>query len=164
MVKLARIRPLLRLILRLNESPHRVALAFATGVFIAFSPTYGLHTVSVVLCAWLFRLNALVLFAGSLINNPWTLVPILAVTVWTGFEILGSPQVETLSWQGLGIESLYEQILPYAIPFVVGGVALGTLGALLTYPAAYLAVTTFRSRRNRARAESGQLPPRLGLS
>ncbi|MFQ5931031.1 MAG: DUF2062 domain-containing protein, partial [Nitrospiraceae bacterium] len=162
--KLARIRPLLRLILRLNESPHRVALAFATGAFIAFSPTYGLHTLSVVFCAWVFRLNVLALLGGSLINNPWTLVPILTLTMWTGFQILGSPQVETLYWQGLGIQTLYEQILSYALPFFIGGVALGMLGALVTYPAAYLVVTTFRSRRNRARAESGQLPPRLGLS
>jgi uncharacterized protein (DUF2062 family) len=37
-------RALLRQVLHLQESPRRTALAFALGVFIAFSPAYGLHT------------------------------------------------------------------------------------------------------------------------
>src|SRR5690349_2078083 len=50
-------RALLRQVLHLQESPQRTALAFAIGVFIAFSPAYGLHTAMVVVCTWLFGLN-----------------------------------------------------------------------------------------------------------
>ena len=65
-------RALLRQVLHLRESPQRTAAAFALGVFIAFSPAYGLHTVMVVLCTWLFGLNFVALMAGAFLNNPWT--------------------------------------------------------------------------------------------
>src|SRR5437763_1004449 len=80
-VSLARIGSQLSQILHLHESPHRTALAFAVGAFIAFSPTYGLHTLSVAFCTWAFRLNCVALLAGSLINNPWTVLPIVGATV-----------------------------------------------------------------------------------
>ena len=56
-------RSLLKQVLHLQESPQRTALAFAIGVFIGFSPAYGLHTVMVLICSWALRLNFLALMA-----------------------------------------------------------------------------------------------------
>ncbi len=137
-------RSLLRQVLHLRESPQRTALAFALGVFIAFSPTYGLHTVMVVLCTWLFRLNFLALMAGAFVNNPWTVVPILGATYWTGALLMGRTDVPTFDWHDLSFAGLYQQILPYAIPFVLGGFLLSVIGALLAYPAAYFFVSKYR--------------------
>ena len=122
MVSIARLRSYLSQILHLHESPHRTALAFAIGVFIAFSPIYGLHTLSVVFCTWAFRLNFLALMVGAGINNPWTLVPILGATIWTGSKLLGIPQASPFDWDNLSLLSLYDQVLPYALPFAAGGV------------------------------------------
>lgn len=164
MVSIARLRSYLSQILHLHESPHRTALAFAIGVFIAFSPTYGLHTLSVVFCTWAFRLNFLALMAGAAINNPWTLVPILGATIWTGFKLLGIQQAAPFNWDDLSLLSLYEQLLPYALPLAVGGIFLGILGALLCYPAAYLVISRHRVHGGRTAVEGGPLPPRTGLS
>ncbi|MDI3464482.1 MAG: hypothetical protein OJF50_003303 [Nitrospira sp.] len=131
-------RALLRQMLHLQESPQRTALAFALGVFIAFSPAYGLHTAMVVLCTWLFGLNFLALFTGALINNPWTIIPILGATYWTGALLLGRTDVPNFDWQDLSFSGIYQQVLPYAAPFILGGLVLSALGALLSYPAAYL--------------------------
>ncbi len=146
MVSLGHLRSCLTQLLHLRESVHRTALAFAIGVFIAFSPTYGLHTLSAILCAWAFRLNFMAVMAGSLVNNPWTVVPILGATVWTGFTLTGAPHVPSFDWNHLGWWALYEQISPYLIPFFIGGFALSILGALLAYPAAYLLITHYRTR------------------
>lgn len=163
MVTLGRFRSHLKQILHLQESPHRTALAFALGVFIAFSPTYGLHTLSVIFCTWAFRLNFLALMAGSLINNPWTVVPILGATFWTGFRVLGVPRTAPVSWDDLGLESLYEQVVPYALPFVIGGFALSLFGAALCYPAAYVFISRYRTRAARASASGERLPPSTDL-
>ena len=77
-------RTLLRQVLHLRESPQRTAFAFALGVFIAFCPAYGFHMILVGLFTWLFRLNFVALLTGALINNPWTIVPILGGTYWRG--------------------------------------------------------------------------------
>ena len=95
-------RSLLRQVLHLQESPQRTAVAFAIGVFIGFSPAYGLHTVMVLICAWAWRLNVLALMAGAFLNNPWTLVPILGATYWVGALVLGRSDSPSFDWQDLG--------------------------------------------------------------
>ena len=147
MISSAQIRARLNQILHLHESPHRTALAFAVGVFIAFSPTYGLHTLQVLFCTWAFRLNFLALMAGAFINNPWTIVPILGATVWTGFFVLDMPQAAPFDWNNLSAASLYHQIEPYLLPFMIGGLILSILGTLISYPIAYWLIRRYRIQR-----------------
>jgi len=131
-------------VLHLQETPQRTALAFAIGVFIAFSPTYGFHTLSALFCAWAFRLNFAALLLGNFINNPWTTVPILGGTMWTGFLILGMPHTPNFSWDNLTADTLYETVLPYIWPFAVGACTLSVIGALLSYPLAFILVSHYR--------------------
>ncbi len=160
----AQIRTHFAQILHLNETPHRTALAFAVGVFIAFSPTYFFHTLTVVLCMWAFRLNLLALMAGALINNPWTIIPILGATFWTGSALLGLPETPPLDWRDLSFESLYDQVLPYALPFFLGGFVLSCLGALAAYPIAYAMIVRYRARRHhRLAPDQERLPPSTRL-
>ena len=146
MISLSSIRSQISQVLHLQESPHRTAVAFALGVFIAFSPTYGLHFVSVVFCAWAFRLNFPALLLGSLVNNPWSVAPILGGTMWTGFLILGMPDVPAFSWENLSLEGLYDLILPYFLPFLIGACTLSLIGALLAYPLALVIVSRYRKQ------------------
>ena len=54
-----------------DESPWRVALALAIGVFLSFTPFWGFQTLLALLMAWIFRLNRAVTLAGTWINLPW---------------------------------------------------------------------------------------------
>ena len=140
------LRAKIREALHLGETPQRTALAFALGVFIAFTPTYGLHTASVVFLAWALRLNFPAILVGSLINNPWTVVPILGATMWTGFVLLGIQDVPDVSWSHLSITTLYETVLPFILPFTLGALTLSILGALLAYPLGLLLISWYRKR------------------
>lgn len=150
-------RTLLRQVLHLQESPQRTALAFALGVFIAFSPAYGLHTAMVALCTWLFGLNFLALLAGALVNNPWTIIPILGATYWSGALLLGRTDTPTFDWHDLSFGGLYQQMLPYAGPFLLGGLVLSMLGAALSYPLAYFFFVKYRQKSGTHTTEP--LPP-----
>ena len=152
MGSIQRIRTQLHQILHLDESPRRTALAFAIGVFIAFSPTHGLHTLMVLFCTWAFRLNFLALMAGALVNNPWTLVPILGATLWTGLVVLGMPPVEALTWSDASFAAVYRQVRPYILPFLVGGLLLSVLGAAISYPISYWIISKYRVRKTPAPA------------
>ncbi len=149
------LRSLVRQVLHLQETPQRTALAFALGVFIAFCPAYGFHTAMVVLATWLFELNFVALMAGAFINNPWTLVPILGATYWTGALIMGRADAPVFDWHDLSLTALYQQILPYAVPFALGGVVLSVAGAVLSYPAAYY----FLAKHRRQPRSGEPLPP-----
>lgn len=145
MFSLSSFRTQLTNILHLQESPHRTALAFSIGVFIAFAPHYGLHTVSVVLCAWAFRLNYLVVFLGALINNPWTIIPILVGSLYTGFAFFGMPPTGSFDWQDIRIENVYDIISQYLVPFIIGACILGVFGALLAYPIMLYTIRRYRA-------------------
>jgi len=146
-LSLASIRSQLTQVLHLQEPPHRTALAFALGVFIAFSPTYGLHTLSAIFFAWAFRLNFAAILLGNFVNNPWTTVPILGATMWTGFFLLGMPDAPAFSWDSLSAEAIFEVAIPYILPFTLGACTLSLLGALITYPLGLFLISRYRKHQ-----------------
>lgn len=139
------IRDRIRGIFQINESPQRMATAFAVGVFIAFSPTIGLHTVSCLLFAWMFRLSKIIVFTAAFVNNPWTMVPMYGFCLWFGIKITGGEfAVPDINWSALTLSSAYDILLPYLWPFVAGTVVLGGIAAVLSYFAVYWAVLRYR--------------------
>src|SRR2546422_11400139 len=76
-------------VLVLEDTPERIALGFAVGVFLAFSPFLGLHTLLGLTLAFLFGLNRVAVLVGLFVNNPWTLVPIYAAATYIGGIFLG---------------------------------------------------------------------------
>lgn len=159
MIPLTVIKEKLRQILHLGDSPQRTAMAFAVGVLIAFSPSYGLHTASVFLFAWAFRLNFLAVMAGNLINNPWTFLPIVAGSMWVGLLLdpVGAPP--TIDWNDFTLRMLWDQFHPYVLPFVLGHVLLGVIAAAVGYLILYLAILRFREHHARAHQKVPVAPP-----
>ncbi len=130
----------------LDSSPHKRAISFAIGVFIAFNPTYGLHTVEVFVIAGLFRLNLPLLFIGAWLNNPWTLVPISTFCYFVGRWVLQplgfaydpdawGKMVHVLTHAGWRewFSTLPPMLLHQGIPFVVGSLITATVVGVLTY-------------------------------
>jgi len=92
----------LRGLLSIDDTPHRIALAFAIGVFLAFTPLLGLQTILALLLAFLLGLNRPAVLVGVFVSNPWTLVPIYTFAAWIGGLIVGSPASATLPHFGWG--------------------------------------------------------------
>ncbi len=98
-------------IFQVNESPHRIALAFALGVFMAISPLLGLHYIGGLLIAWLFRLNKLVTFIGVSVSNPWTIVPLSTFCAWFGAKLLGIKKVlPEVDWATISLKNILSKI------------------------------------------------------
>jgi len=154
---MATFQTLLKQVLHLQESPQRTALAFAVGAAIAFCPFYGFHMILVGLCTWAFGLNFVALLAGALINNPWTIVPILGMTYWTGAVIIGQSNGPSFDWNDLSIRAIYEQVMPYALPFTIGGIVLSLVGAAVSYPLALYVIS--KHRQQAAARHTEPLPP-----
>lgn len=166
MIPLTAIREKLRQILHLGDSPQRTAMAFAVGVLIAFSPTYGLHTASAFLFAWAFRLNFLALMAGNLVNNPWTFLPIVAGSMWVGLlldPVGPQPQIDWAYFNSLMLwdqfQLLWTQFHPYVVPFVLGHVLLGIVGAAAGYFIMYQAILKFREHHAKTHQQVPVAPP-----
>ncbi len=143
MISFKTVRAQIKEALARHDTPQRTAFAFSLGVFIAFTPTYGLHFASAIFLAWAFRLNCPALVAGTLINNPWTVVPILTATMWTGFRLSGMPEVPDFSWKDFSVHTLYEWGLPFLLPFTLGALTLSVFGAFLAYPLGLFLVSRY---------------------
>lgn len=136
----------LRDALSLEGTPREKAKAVAFGIFIAFTPTYGLHTLTVVFFSWIFRLRFTLVLLASWLNNPWTLVPIYTSSYIVGrvllfpFPRFYSPssyehllhRLRALSWREWA--SLAPNILiKEGLPFVIGALFLGVVMAIISY-------------------------------
>ena len=134
-----------RKILSVDEPPHRISLAFAIGIFIAFSPTIGLHTVSAVAAAWLFELNLAVMMAGTLVNNPWTFVFVYGGSICFG-NFIWRNGTSCLP-EGLGKEELWDYLKAMPVPFFTGTIILGIIAALLSYFIMCRVLVVYKNRK-----------------
>ena len=148
-----------RQVLHLGDPPERTALAFAVGAFIAFTPTYGLHFVTAVLCAWLFRLNFVALMVGNLLNNPWTVLPIIGSSMWVGLLLVPVGQPPNIDWNDFTFRMLWDQLGPFVVPFVLGHTILGIVASIIGYFVAYHAIVRFRAHQARAKQHLAPPPP-----
>ena len=134
-----------RRLLAVDDPPERTALAFSIGIFIAFSPFLGLHTIMATLVAFLFRFNKIAIYTGTFVNNPFlTLVPIIAASYFVGALLMGRPL--SLPDEGLKLlqephlltaaywQQLFTHLPDIVLPFSIGGMALSVICSLIAYP------------------------------
>ena len=154
-------RAAFRRLLAADDPPERTALAFSVGVFIAFSPFLGLHTLMATALAFMFRFNKIAIYTGTFLNNPFlTLVPITLASYALGAALLGRPVglpregVELLSEPHLLTGSYWRRLLHHSwdivVPFSVGALVLSVVCSLAAYP------VTLRLLRANARRRAGK--------
>ena len=145
---IATFREKVRTLLTMGESPHKLGLAFAVGVFIAFSPLIGAHTAMAAVSVWAFRFNPIAIFMGAFINNPWTFVPIYAACLWLGMRLSpGGGALPPISMEGLTFSGFLVQFKPYLMPFVVGTTVVGVVAAVAGYLAMVALIKAYRGRK-----------------
>jgi uncharacterized protein len=148
-----------QVLLHVEDSPPRVAAAFALGVFIAFFPILGIHTGMALLIALAFRLNKVAILFGAWINNPWTVAPIYTAGTLLGCLLLGeSPAgLGAIDWS-LGGRAFYASLVavvrPLLLPFIVGNLVLGAAAAGV----AFLVLRRLLQRRAAGRVKAGSGP------
>lgn len=145
---------------RLPDTPERVALAFAIGVFFGFSPFLGLQTLLGIALAFSLRLSRVAVLLGTWVNLPFVVPVYYAVATELGARMLGqTPPSRLADDVGLAvrqaslsfgaIERVLGMLRPMLWPFTLGS----TLGGLLLGGIAYvLVLTALRSRRRHIEA------------
>jgi uncharacterized protein (DUF2062 family) len=126
-----------------ERSPRKLSLSCCLGIYIAFSPFIGLHTIMIFFFSWLFKLNPSVTFTVSyLLNNPCTMVPLYAIDYlfgdWFLSFILGNNFLmfnpSWMSWINQPL-TYYTGIRDLSFwSFMVGGNLLGIIVSVILYP------------------------------
>ena len=118
-------------IVRLSKkglSPDEIALGVAVGIFVAFIPLFGTHTIMAIALASLLRVNTLIVLLGTQISNPLTLP----------FQLFISAEVGSVILNGKFLEIKFSHELSYLLghyllPIIVGGLILGIVGSGVSY-------------------------------
>jgi uncharacterized protein len=129
-------------IMNSDASPQKMAGSFAIGVYLAFSPLPGLHTVMMFFLKWLFSLNFPMLFIATSINNPWTLILFYSADYFFGYWLvhtfLGCNPDFCIS-----LAKVFGSGKICVTSFLIGGNVLGIAAALLSYLPIYIIFKKF---------------------
>ena len=108
-------------------SPQEIALAIAVGMFIAFIPVMGTHTLTAFALAYILRLNTLIVILGSQISNPLSYP----------FQLFISAEVGNLILKGTFLEITFSSDISYLdhyiLPIIVGSLVLGFIVSIVSY-------------------------------
>jgi uncharacterized protein (TIGR03546 family) len=135
----------IRSILTLDSHPGHISAGFAVGVFISFSPFFGLHTILAIAAAFLLRINKVTCLTGTLVNTPFTMVPVFIASNRIGEAFLGrTPQ--KIIFQDLNLSTTLELLESHGAQILIGTSLIGFVAALISYAILYYLIVRFRRR------------------
>ncbi|MDQ7787972.1 MAG: DUF2062 domain-containing protein [Thermodesulfovibrionales bacterium] len=108
-------------------SPDEIAQGIAAGVFIAFIPFFGTHTITAIGAAQVLRLNTLIVILGTQISNPLSFP----------FQIFLSAEIGSLLLKGQLIKITYSDSISllghYLPPILLGSFVLSLVASGLSF-------------------------------
>jgi uncharacterized protein len=148
-----------------SDSPRRTAAAFALGVFLSFSPFFGLQVAIGLGTALLLRLNRIAVMIGLCTNLPWVMVPWYALTTALGAVVLGVPVAADVSqrirqlldlpiYRTVFWQRAADLVWPFLGSFVLGSTAGALLVGAIAYVLTHRAVSRMRATRPTAWRDS----------
>jgi uncharacterized protein (DUF2062 family) len=150
-------------ILHADDTPHRIALGVAIGVFVAWMPFVGLQMVLVLVIAALLRANKVVGLPVVWLNNPLT-APVNLLCFWLGCWVLrmegnGAQIVQAIQdalAPGVNVPhrivGFFHAVEDVFLPWLVGSMIVGMVTAVPAYLLTRRAVEGVRRRRARRRS------------
>jgi len=168
---------------RLPDTPQRIARGIWAGIFICFTPIFGLHFIGAAVIAKIMRGNIVASLMATFFGNPLTFPPIAVMSLELGYWIQGErPNVRTdkgimrkfsdaggdiwhnikavftadkMDWRGLHI--FFDDVF---WPYFIGGLIPGIVAATAAYYVSLPLITAYQNRRRkRLREKMNQLRP-----
>lgn len=117
---------------RLPGSPGYIAMGFAFGAAVSFTPFVGLHFAIAALLAWSLGGSVVAAAIGTAVGNPWTFPFIWLASHRLGNAIVGGLVTEPLP-EELTMRYIFTHPTAVLVPMAVGGVLLGIVAWFLAY-------------------------------
>jgi uncharacterized protein (DUF2062 family) len=149
-------------ILTLDNHPGHIAAGFAVGVFISFTPFFGLHIILAIIAAFLLRLNKVTCITGACVNTPMTVPAVMVASYQLGNLVMGNPGGELRLKQELSFEYAMLLLDTRGMPLLIGASIMGAIASVAAYFLCYYLVVRFRRRdetleeRTREMLETGE--------
>jgi len=140
-------------LMRINDSPEKVASGLALGVAIGVLPSFGLGVIAALFIAGYLGLNRAAAVIGSLVMNPWTAPFFWGLSFLAGSLMLGNDLGETfrvikeLKVHGDPWSSLLAREL--LLPYLVGNIIVTLSVCAMFYAGSLYAMRAYRRAKKK---------------
>jgi uncharacterized protein len=151
-------------ILHVDDTPERIARGAAAGIFVAWTPTFGMQTVIAIAAAALVRGNKAAVIPMVWVTNPLTNPAIYTFSYLVGhflmtgeFRIDPAMRAKALTlmketmlldiWDASFWSRLWDVTKQIGLELWVGSCVVGLVVAAVTYPLVLRAVVGYRKHR-----------------
>jgi uncharacterized protein (DUF2062 family) len=168
-------------VLHIDDSEQRMSRGIAIGVFVAYSPFFGLHMLIALILAQLIRANKALAVMAVWLSNPLTFVFVYYPSYLLGRLVLPllhrKPQIDPDQVQHLLNKTFslrymlsnlfsadyWKQVAgvftKIGLETCIGGVILGTIFALISYWISFYFIIGYRTRKqSRQRPKASESP------
>ncbi len=145
---------------RISASPHTIAIGFAAGALVSFTPFIGFHFLLAALLAWVLRGSILASALGTGVGNPLTFPFIWWATynlggMMLGYDLKGEIHIHLPHGTMMLFfsdpvrfwEVFWEAMGPIIVPMSVGALPIGLPVAIAAYFLVRKTVHAYQHRR-----------------
>jgi uncharacterized protein len=140
--------------MRLQATPHAIAVGCAAGVFASVTPLIGVQMAMAGAIALILRGSFAAAMLGTLFGNPFSWPLIWGATYALGTAMIGQPG----SAEAASLVRGNEYIWPILYPMLLGSIPIGLVSAAVSYG---VVAKTFDVLRCRRKDGFGRLTERL---
>lgn len=139
-------------LVRMNDSPLRISLGFAIGIFTGIMP--GTGPIAALVLAFIFRVNRAASLLGSILTNTWLSIATFLLAIKTGAAITKIRQEDAfIAWAGFlsdfRLIKLFKlSVLKIVFPVITGYIVVGACAGFLTYASSLLILNFARKKRS----------------
>lgn len=129
-------------ILNSSESNMKITLSVGLGVFMGVAPIWGYQLATLILLAYLLRLNKAIAVVAANISLP----PMIPFIIYGSFKLGGLVLPEASATIDFSTQLSFGMLKEHLLQYAVGAVILGVILSLTLGPLTYLLLLFFRKR------------------
>ena len=131
-------------LIRVKDSKDKLAIGFACGSMVSFSPFIGFHFLLAVIFAYILRGNIVASLIGTFVGNPFTFPFIWMFIYKVGNMFFKNDQNFSLE---LTFQSLFNQGYDILIPMMIGSLIVSIPIWFISYFTVKFLMTSFKRRK-----------------
>jgi len=131
-------------LIRVKDSKDKLAIGFACGSMVSFSPFIGFHFLLAVIFAYILRGNIIASLIGTFVGNPFTFPFIWIFIYKVGNIFFDNDQNFSLE---LTFQSLFNQGYDILIPMMIGSLIVSIPIWFISYFTVKFLMTSFKRRK-----------------
>ena len=131
-------------LVRVKDSQDKLAIGFACGSMVSFTPLIGFHFFLAVIFAYILRGNIVASLIGTFVGNPFTFPFIWIFIYKVGNIFFKNDQNVSLE---LTFQSLFDQGYDILMPMLIGSLIVSIPIWLISYFTLKFLMSSFKKRR-----------------